>query len=262
MGEYPAAVLDRVFSAVSDPTRRAILARLAESDARVTDVASAFPISLNSTSKHIRVLEGAGLVRRSVRGREHILSLDGGATGRSGGMDRPLPPVLERPARLARRLRHRARRRGGVVVTDEHSLTVRREIAAPAEDLFDAWLDAGSLGSWLKPSGTRETRAETDPRVGGSFRIVMVDDESSMLHTGTYREIDRPHRLVFTWSSPRDPVPGLDRDRHLRTVVEPLDGGRDPSGRASGRGSAGVAPRRDGPTSCVSSTAPTGRSTS
>ncbi|MCU1464571.1 MAG: transcriptional regulator, partial [Actinomycetia bacterium] len=48
MGEYPAATLDRVFSAVSDPTRRAILARLAESDARVTDVARAFPISLNS----------------------------------------------------------------------------------------------------------------------------------------------------------------------------------------------------------------------
>jgi DNA-binding transcriptional ArsR family regulator len=76
MGERSAAVLDRVFSAVSDPTRRAILARLAESDARVTDVASAFPISLNSTSKHIRVLEGAGLVRRTVRGREHILTLD------------------------------------------------------------------------------------------------------------------------------------------------------------------------------------------
>jgi DNA-binding transcriptional ArsR family regulator len=76
MGEYPTATLDRVFSAVSDPTRRAILARLAESDARVTDVAAAFPISLNSTSKHIRVLEGAGLVRRRVRGREHFLSLE------------------------------------------------------------------------------------------------------------------------------------------------------------------------------------------
>jgi DNA-binding transcriptional ArsR family regulator len=76
VGEYSAGVLDRVFSAVSDPTRRAILARLAESDARVTEIARAFPISLNSTSKHIRVLEGAGLVRRRVRGREHILALD------------------------------------------------------------------------------------------------------------------------------------------------------------------------------------------
>jgi len=87
-------------------------------------------------------------------------------------------------------------------VTDEYAVTVRREIAAPAEDLFDAWLDAQSLGSWLRPSGIRETRAETDPREGGSFRIIMVDEgESDLLHSGTYREIDRPRRLVFTWSS-------------------------------------------------------------
>jgi uncharacterized protein YndB with AHSA1/START domain len=87
-------------------------------------------------------------------------------------------------------------------MTDDFSLTVRREIAAPADELFDAWLDAESLGTWLKPSGTRESRAETDPRVGGAFRIVMVTDESAVAHTGTYREIERPHRLVFTWSSP------------------------------------------------------------
>jgi uncharacterized protein YndB with AHSA1/START domain len=103
-------------------------------------------------------------------------------------------------------------------VTDEHSLTVRREIAASAEVLFDAWLDAPSLGSWLKPSGTRETRAETDPRVGGSFRIVMVDDDaSSMVHTGTYREIDRPRRLVFTWSSPATQF----RDSIVTVTFEP-----------------------------------------
>ena len=77
MGEHPGAVLDRVFSAVADPTRRAILARLADGEARVTDLAADFPISLNSTSKHIRVLEGAGLVQRTVRGREHFLRLEG-----------------------------------------------------------------------------------------------------------------------------------------------------------------------------------------
>ena len=87
-------------------------------------------------------------------------------------------------------------------MTDDYSVTVQREIAAPADDLFDAWLDPQSLGSWLRPSGVRETRAETDPRVGGTFRIVMVDDESATVHTGTYREIERPSRLVFTWSSP------------------------------------------------------------
>ena len=48
---------------------------------------------------------------------------------------------------------------------------------------------------------TSETRAETDPRKGGEFRILMVGDGNEFLHRGTYLEIDRPSRLVFTWSS-------------------------------------------------------------
>lgn len=76
MGEYRSARLDGLFSAVADPTRRAILARLASGDARVTELAGDFPISLNSTSKHIKMLERAGLVRREVFGRDHVLSLN------------------------------------------------------------------------------------------------------------------------------------------------------------------------------------------
>lgn len=76
MGEYKPTSLDAVFGAVADPTRRAILARLASSDARVTAIASEFPISLNSTSKHIRVLERAGLITRKVVGRDHVLSIN------------------------------------------------------------------------------------------------------------------------------------------------------------------------------------------
>jgi DNA-binding transcriptional ArsR family regulator len=68
--------LDSTLAAIADPTRRAILARLASGEARVTDVARPFPISLNSVSKHIRMLELAGLVTRRVEGREHFLALD------------------------------------------------------------------------------------------------------------------------------------------------------------------------------------------
>jgi len=75
MGEYNQSGLDAVFSALGDPTRRAILARLSTQEARVTDIAADFPISLNSVSKHIRMLERAGLVRRAVTGRDHVLSL-------------------------------------------------------------------------------------------------------------------------------------------------------------------------------------------
>ncbi len=76
MGEYQAMMLDRVFGAISDPTRREILTRLSTADERVTEVARHFSISLNSVSKHVRVLEQAGLVTRSVQGRNHVLSLN------------------------------------------------------------------------------------------------------------------------------------------------------------------------------------------
>jgi DNA-binding transcriptional ArsR family regulator len=76
MVEYSQARLDRTLAAIADPTRRQILSRLARGDARVTDLAAPFHMSLNAVSKHLRVLERAGLLRREVRGREHLLSLE------------------------------------------------------------------------------------------------------------------------------------------------------------------------------------------
>jgi DNA-binding transcriptional ArsR family regulator len=68
--------LDDTLIALADETRRGILQRLARGEARVTEVAAPFDISLNSVSKHIRLLERAGLVRRRVAGRDHFLSLE------------------------------------------------------------------------------------------------------------------------------------------------------------------------------------------
>jgi DNA-binding transcriptional ArsR family regulator len=68
--------LDDTLVALADGTRRDILQRLAAGDARVTEIAAPFDISLNSVSKHIRILERAGLVRRRIAGRDHFLSLD------------------------------------------------------------------------------------------------------------------------------------------------------------------------------------------
>jgi DNA-binding transcriptional ArsR family regulator len=67
---------ETVWSALSDPTRRAIVERLTRGPTRVTDVAAPFHMSLNAVSKHIKVLEAARLVRRTRQGREHTLELD------------------------------------------------------------------------------------------------------------------------------------------------------------------------------------------
>jgi DNA-binding transcriptional ArsR family regulator len=71
-------VLDKVYAALSDPTRRAILAMLSEQDVTVGSLADRFPISLNGVSKHVKVLERAGLLERAVQGREHRLHLKAG----------------------------------------------------------------------------------------------------------------------------------------------------------------------------------------
>ena len=68
--------LDAVFAALADPTRRAIIERLSRGEARVTDVAEPFHMSLNAVSKHIRVLEASGVVERHRKGRDHILSIN------------------------------------------------------------------------------------------------------------------------------------------------------------------------------------------
>lgn len=63
--------LSATFHALADPTRRAILARLAQGEERVSTLAEPFAMSLPAISKHLKVLEGAGLIRRTIDGRVH-----------------------------------------------------------------------------------------------------------------------------------------------------------------------------------------------
>jgi len=68
--------LTPVLSALSHPSRRAIIARLSGGPARVTDIAEPFEMSLNAVSKHLKVLEDAGLIRRTRHGRDHIIEFE------------------------------------------------------------------------------------------------------------------------------------------------------------------------------------------
>jgi DNA-binding transcriptional ArsR family regulator len=68
--------LDRVYAALADPTRRRIMAALRAGEARITDLARSEPISFAAVARHVAVLEGAGLVSRDVRGREHWISAE------------------------------------------------------------------------------------------------------------------------------------------------------------------------------------------
>lgn len=68
--------LDLVFGAVADVTRRSMLDRLRDGPLTVSELAAPYAMSLNAVSKHIKTLERAGLIRRTIRGREHSCRLD------------------------------------------------------------------------------------------------------------------------------------------------------------------------------------------
>jgi DNA-binding transcriptional ArsR family regulator len=78
MVELPPDDLDRIFHALGDATRRKMLAELAGGERSVGQLARPFAISLAAASKHIKVLEGAGLISREIRGRTHICHIDPG----------------------------------------------------------------------------------------------------------------------------------------------------------------------------------------
>jgi uncharacterized protein YndB with AHSA1/START domain len=81
------------------------------------------------------------------------------------------------------------------------AVRVSRRIAASAERLFDAWLDPKALAMWMRRDGGEPSHVVADPRVGGSFSITMLDRFGESVHLGTYRVIDRPRALEFTWKS-------------------------------------------------------------
>jgi uncharacterized protein YndB with AHSA1/START domain len=86
--------------------------------------------------------------------------------------------------------------------SDRNVLRVERVFDAPIDAVFDAWLSVDALKLWWPAGADWDTPvAEVDPRVGGRLRLVMrTPDGEEYGGSGSYVEIDRPRRLVFTWA--------------------------------------------------------------
>jgi len=101
---------------------------------------------------------------------------------------------------------------------------VEKTFKVSADKVFDAWLDTEKIGRWMLDTERRDEELinlETNPRVGGTFSFVILRDGEELNHRGTYRELDPPKRLVFTW--------GVNEEAGDESVVsidiEPADNG-------------------------------------
>jgi len=75
-------------------------------------------------------------------------------------------------------------------------------LPASPEEVFDMWLDSDSFRRWMRPSDADVVYVELHPIVGGTFRFDLREkDGSIVVHSGHYLEIQRPHKLSFTWNS-------------------------------------------------------------
>jgi uncharacterized protein YndB with AHSA1/START domain len=83
------------------------------------------------------------------------------------------------------------------------SVQIRRRVKAAAEQIFDLWTKPDLMVRWMSPfPGAVDCKASCDLRPGGAFSLVMSSGDSSREATGTYVQIDRPRKLVFTWIGP------------------------------------------------------------
>ena len=88
-----------------------------------------------------------------------------------------------------------------IQLEDQPMLKITRVLNATREEVFEAWTDPENVKQWMCPGDASVPVVELDVRVGGAFRIDMQDENGICIHTGIYREIKPPEKLVFTWIS-------------------------------------------------------------
>jgi uncharacterized protein YndB with AHSA1/START domain len=203
--------LGATFAALSDPTRRAILERLALGDATVSELAAPFKLSQPTISKHLKVLEQAGLI--------------------SSGRDAQRRPrsVVREPLDEATKWLNGYRNPGTLQFSTRgnREIVMKRVFAVPRKLVFDGFVRPELLKRWFygKPGGTLAV-CEVALKAGDNFRYVWRDqDGAEMEIRGACLEFVRPKRIVATERYDVPWYPGeaigtitLD-ERHGKTVL-------------------------------------------
>ena len=201
--------LSSTFAALADPTRRAILARLAAGETTVTALAEPFTMSLPGVSKHLKVLERAGLITRGRHAQWRPCRLDAGPlrevdawldryrrfwTESFDRLDDHLATVEEKDKFMS------ANEGAGNAATGkaEHELVITRVFDRPRAVVFRAWTNPEQVTQWWGPHGFTNPVCQLDVRPGGAIRIHMRGPDGTVYPmTGRYLEVVEAERLVF-----------------------------------------------------------------
>lgn len=205
------AGLDRTFAALADPTRRRILQHLAQGDQCVTRLARPHPISLPAISRHLRVLESAGLISRQQAGRVHQLTLQARPMKQASAWMENIAPSGKAPLIASkiicrnykpRRKNMTARKNDPAHAAAPNELKIVRIFEAPRALVYKMFTEIEHALAWGGPREYPMVHLEADLRPGGKWRGCLRAKESGeeMWQGGVYREIVPLERLVYTFA--------------------------------------------------------------
>ena len=223
--------LSRVFQALADPTRRDLVARLATADATVGELAAPYDVSLQAVSKHLKVLEDAGLVTKTRDAQRRPVHLEAEVfdlmTKWITRYQREAEERFQRLDALLARMdddqaaptdpRSPTKRRTSVMSTtqstgnreativpdpDVPKITITREFDAPPERVYRAWAEPDLVQAVAGPDASVDMNIEEwDCRTGGSYRYsASHDGEESARFYGSFHEARPGERLVQTFT--------------------------------------------------------------
>lgn len=195
--------LDDTFGSLADPTRRDMLTRLLAGEMTVNNLAKAYNISLPAVSKHIKVLEAAGLVVKERRGRQHFVRI------KTDNFQTAADHLLYYQTVLTKRLDSLDDYlKNGPMATSKQThatnppvqtITITHTFDAPLQEVWNAYTNPKDISKWWGPRNTTLVSCYNDVRVHGIWRFAFQGTEGQdYVVSGKYQEVEQEKRLVYT----------------------------------------------------------------
>lgn len=222
--------IDTIFNSLSDPIRRDILFRLASARLTVGEIAAEYNISLPAISKHLTVLENAGLITKQREGRRQFIGLSADALREVAAYLQSYEMILRNRLdsfeEYVRGLPATTRNTtDNVSQKTSKEIVLSHELSVSPEQAWEAYTDPRHIAQWWAPKDAELLECDIDVHEGGAWRFTFRSFDNQ-IHTssGIFREVVAPSRLVYTDGS--GDAHALRPESLVTVTFEPLPHGR------------------------------------